>query len=204
MATDLGYVTRSATFEDLEVLEETKVTGSAALQSQNLGSAASGVTAVEYGEGRNHTTELTLDAGGSFIFPAITGGGATDQAVGRIIYTFPANSAIQVHAVVNAAASNSSTGNAGATKIGVGSAVATGAVTDLTGTPAFDDLQEEVTKNIGVSTAEGKGEHFVIAGASTAAYLNVAAAGAIWANADPAMYGSGKIVIHWTYLGSNA
>lgn len=200
MAADLGYIEPSHVLAHLEVQGQSKQTGTE-VNATKVGTAAAGVTAVEYGDSRNHITELTLDSS-AFVFPAVTGGGATDQEIGRLLYTLPIDSGIVVQGVVSKVGINSPQNAAASIDVGIGSALASAAAATLAGTD--EDIHTAATQTAsGAATTTVSGLMSADV-ADRALYLNVAAAGAAWANADSAVSGSGSIIVYWTDLGSNA
>lgn len=91
----------------------------------NLGIAAGGAVATEYGDGKNHVTLLTFTAA------ALTVGDDASLGVGVLIYTFPAGALI-----VNSAQGSIATTVDFATKtdtpeIGLGSLIGEGAIATL-------------------------------------------------------------------------
>ena len=101
----------------------------------NVGTAETGVTAVEYGDGYHHLTELTV----STTLPAIAGG--ADLAVGKLLYTFPAG-VIAVNVSHMSLAIQQTEGNitADTPDGGLGTVIASGAVAVLSGTATFENI----------------------------------------------------------------
>jgi len=107
--------------------------------TEGVGEAASGVTAVEYGDGRHHITEL------SFTDLAIGDPGAgTNKALGALLYTFPDGA--HAHLVTKARVSAQVNGSTATDTpvMGIGSVIASGSVAVLNGTATFMDYMTEV------------------------------------------------------------
>lgn len=162
------------------------------------------VTIKEYGDGRDITTTLTL---ANFIVGALNGD--VDLAIGNIVYAFPAYQHIELaysfYNIVLTAA-----GTAVAADVGLGSVIASGAVTALNGDPTFEDRITGQT----INTAAGGGAAVSALTAATAGVLTGIAlngTGAVknvflnaagnW-NADNTgnLTASGTIVIKWTVM----
>jgi uncharacterized membrane protein (DUF441 family) len=157
----------------------------------NVGTAGTGVTAVEYGTASNHRTVLTV----AVTAPSVTG----SIGVGNLIYTFPAG-AILVHGGSIKIGSDGVTGNhANTPEIGVGTVIASGAVTALNGTATFENIITAVTAaNAGVVVPGlGIAELGILTADAHTVYLNIAAA---WTGTDATMTMAGSVVIDWTYL----
>lgn len=104
-----------------------------ATTSVNGGTAGTGVTAAEYGNGYQHTSVLTLAA----TVPAIAGG--ADLAVGNLIYTFPAGEIIAESSYMSVVVQQVD-GNidADTPEVGLGTVIASGVVAVLSTT--FEDI----------------------------------------------------------------
>ena len=102
------------------------------------GTPGVGTTHVTHGDGYNMVTVLTM--GG--VLPDIPGGAAL--GVGLLVFTFPAGvtRVKSVHMDVGITQNDGNIDN-DTPKVGVGSLIATGVVSDLTGTAAFDDYVTE-------------------------------------------------------------
>jgi hypothetical protein len=175
--------------------------GGAIENSTNAGSAASDVTATEYGDGHVHVTELAI-SGMEF-----TVAGAADEAIGNLVYTFPAG--VHEHEVsyMSIALQGGGTVDSDTPEVGVGSAEASGAVAVLGGTSAFEDYIEGTAAANCSGTATVVGPVGATAGVLTGislntasddktVYLNIADG---WAGADT-VTASGTIVLKWTTL----
>lgn len=166
--------------------------------TSNVGTAASGVLATEYGDGRNHVTVLTV---ANKALPAIAGG--ANLGVGSLLYTFPAGVDI-VHGSRMSASITQTEGNitADTPDGGLGTTIASGAVAVLGGTAAFENVLTGQTFNDCNGTAEAVavGTQLVIQAADNhTLYFNVADGWA--ASGDAGALLNGTFVIFWTYLG---
>ena len=165
--------------------------------SGSVGTAATGVTAVEYGDSRTHQTVLTLDT----VLPAIAGGASL--GVGKLLYTLPAGAHIIESAYMSVAITQTDANiTADTPDVGLGTVIASGAVAVLGGTATFEniitgqtaaDCDGEATVKTSIPTA---GVPLVIeaAGAKTI-HLNVADGWA--ADGDAAALLTGTVVINW-------
>lgn len=164
------------------------------------GTAGTGVTAVHYGDGKNMMTFLTLS--GITVAPT----GAAALGIGALIFSFPAG--IHVHEVTNmsiiptAAAGTS----ADTPDVGIGSVIASGVVSVLSGTATFEDYVTGQTATNCSGTAV-PATLAATAGALTGISLNVAASAKTmyvnladtWAAADTITL-SGTVSIKWSKL----
>lgn len=171
----------------------------AALTSENVGVAATGVTAVERGEGNFHRTVLTVDT----VLPAIAGG--ANLGVGKLLYTMPAG-AIAIRSVYMSLAITQTEGNitADTPDGGLGTVIASGAVALLSGTATFENILTGQTFNDCNGTAEVIAaivDLIMQAGAAHTIYFNVADDWA--ASGDAAAKLTGTVVITWEYLGTD-
>lgn len=171
----------------------------AVLNATNKGTAATGTTALEYGDGMDHQTVLTV----STTLPSIAGG--ADLAVGKLLYTFPAGTLIVDSARMNLSITQT-TGkiNADTPDGGIGTTIASGAVAVLGGTAAFENIVTGQTFN----NCTGTAENIVVTNQSLTintadahtVYFNVADGWA--ASGDPAAILAGTVTLNWTYMGS--
>lgn len=172
----------------------------------NLGTTPVGTVSIaEFGDGRDVTTVLTLT---NFIVGALAGAGAA-LGIGNIVYAYPAGQHLELvnsfSALVLTAA-----GTAVATDTGLGSVVASGAVSVLSGTGTFEDRLTGQT----INTAAGGGAAVsaltaATAGIGTGIALNVAGSvknvflnsAGTW-NADNTgnLTATGTIVLKWTVM----
>jgi hypothetical protein len=157
----------------------------------NTGTAGTGSSALEYGSLYERQTILTVNA----TLPAITGGVA--QGLGVLLYTFPTGLAVIKNAALNLAVTQSE-GNitSDTPDTGLGSVVATGAVSTLDGTGTFEDILEGQT----LSDCNGtqlKVSVSLVAGALDALYFNVADTWA--AGGDVGASVTGTVVLNWVF-----
>jgi len=171
-----------------------------------LGTTPVGTVVVkEYGDGRDMVTELTLT---NFIVGALAGAAAA-LGVGNIVYAFPAGQHFELVSSLNAIVLTA-TGTAVATDTGLGSVIASGVISVLSGTATFEDRLTGQT----INTAAGGGAAVsaltaATAGIGTGIALNVAASvknvflnsAGTW-NADNTgnLTASGTIVLKWTMM----
>ena len=146
--------------------------GSKLLTTASVGAkpAVSTIVVEEYGDGAHHITKLTLT---DFVIGALAGA-AADLAVGNKIYTFPAGVHLEGASYIDL--SLKAAGTAVNTDTGLGSVVATGAVSILSGTGTFEDRHTGQT--IATAAAGGtavKSLKNTTAGVQTGIALNVAA-----------------------------
>lgn len=166
----------------------------------NLGTPGVGVTAVEVGDGRTHTSILTVAS----TLPAIAGGASL--GVGKLLYTLPAGAQfIEASRMSLGITQTQGNINANAPKVGLGTVIASGVVSVLNGTATFMNIITEQTAANCTGTATVKaalptaGNDFVTeeAGAKTI-YFNAAAA---WsAGGDAAALLAGTVALHWKHL----
>lgn len=172
----------------------------------NLGTTPVGtVSIVEYGDGKDVTTVLTLT---NFIVGALAGA-AANLGVGNIVYAYPAGQHFElVYSFSNIVLTCA--GTAVATDTGLGSVIASGAIAVLSGTATFEDRLTGQT----INTAAGGGAAVsaltaATAGIGTGISLNVAAsvkniflnsAGAWNANNTGNLTASGTIVLKWSKM----
>ena len=168
-----------------------------AVTSENVGTAATGVTAVEYGSGYIHTTVLTL----ATTLPAIVGG--TNLGLGKLIYTLPGG-AIIVKAAYMSAAITQTEGNItlDTPKVGLGSVIAVGAVTDLTGTATFDDIITEQTAGDCDGTASVKtiADQILVVETGDDHTIHFNTADGWAASGDVAATLTGTVILEWIFV----
>lgn len=180
------------------------VSSGPAISTANAGTAGTGTTATEYGDGYNHVTVLEM-AG---TLPAITGD--TLQAVGLLVYTFPAGvtRVKSVHMDVSVTQSQGNI-NADTPDVGLGQTIATGAVSVLGGTPAFEDYVTGSAAADCTGTTTDLSEDTTpaaltlnIAGGPKTLHFNAADGWDAAAGGDAAATLSGTITIEWSFLGA--
>ena len=172
--------------------------------SANVGTPGTGTTAVEYGDGFNHVTVLTM-AG---TLPDITGD--TNQSVGLLIYTLPAG-VCRVKAIHMDVAITQSEGNIDndTPKVGIGSLIAATAVAVLNGTTEFDDyvVEQEATNANGTKTDKTEdtspaGLKLIEDGSVKTIFFNAADSWGDAAGGDTGATLSGTVTIEWTFVGA--
>lgn len=168
------------------------------IKPTNVGTANTGVTAVEYGDGRIHQTVLTIAKTNAIDI-------ADDAALadGYKIYDFPAGSVIitgtYMTAGVTVASTESQAVNA---DLGLGTTVASGANAVLSATAGFENVLtgQTTTGCTGTAAVKTVGTQLVIEAAdSHSLYLNVAGT---WANdtgGDLTGDFAGTVVVNWVF-----
>lgn len=166
---------------------------------------ASTVTAVHSGDEKDITTTLTLT---NFIIGA-PGAAAAAKGIGNIVYAFPAG---QHFELVNSLSSLvlKAAGTSVATDTGLGSVVASGVVSVLSGTATFEDrLTGQTINTAAAGGAAVSALTATTAGIGTGISLNIAAsiknvflnsAGTWNANNVGNLTASGTIVLKWTRM----
>lgn len=116
------------------------------------GTLETGVTAVHYGDGVNVTAVLTLTN------VAVTVGSSENLGVGALIYTLPAGACLIRDAYMSVAISGVTT-TTDTPEIGLGTVIASGAVTVLSGTATFEDIitGQVAADTNGTATVKGVG-----------------------------------------------
>ncbi len=162
------------------------------------------VSIVEYGNGRDITTVLTLT---NFIVGALAGAGAA-LGVGNIVYAFPAGAHLELVYYQNL--SLKCAGTAVATDTGLGSVIATGAVAVLSGTATFEDRltgQTITTSSVGgtavaaltaATAGIGTGISLNTSGLVKNLFLN--SAGTWNANNTGNLTATGTVTVKWTKM----
>ena len=173
-----------------------KTFSSSPLTNVNTGSVPATVTAVEFGDGYNHVTVLTVTA--AVLVPDIP---ADAEEVGALVYTFPAG-VHQVHSVHMDITAIVEGANSNAVDIGCGSTLAAGdgatlqAATDedfLDGQTIANSSSPAIEKSLAADgtvfeSGDSKLFHINLAGTWTAT------------EADPSI--TGTVTIRWSYLGA--
>lgn len=172
----------------------------------SVGSSPVATVAVqEYGNAKNRVTVLTLT---DFIVGALAGAGAA-LGLGNIVYAFPAGQHGELFYSFSAL-NLKAAGTAVTAKTGLGSVIASGAVSVLSGTATFQDrltAQDITTDPAGGAVASAL--KAATAGIGTGIALNVAAsvknvflnAAGTWnANNVGNLTASGIIVLKWTRM----
>ena len=181
----------------------TKVVALSGANLVNTGTAATGVVAGEYGDGYTHTTVLTV----ATTLPAIAGGAAL--GVGTLLYTLPAGAAI-INSSYFSIGITQTQGhiNADTPTVGLGTTVASGAVSVLSGTAAFQNISvgkaaANCTGTATVQTAPATVSPFALVvpatgGVNHTVYFNAANTWA--ASGDAAALIAGTVIINWAFM----
>lgn len=163
----------------------------------NVGTAATGFTAVERGDDFRHVTTLTA----SSTLGDIAGG--ADLGLGKLAYTFPAGAIVIDKAYINMSITQSE-GNitADTPEVGLGSVIASGVVAVLSGTATFEDIltgQVAADCNGTATVKTVANQQLVIeSGDAHTVHFNVADGWA--ASGDEAAAIAGTIVLHWHFM----
>jgi hypothetical protein len=166
---------------------------------ENVGTAGTNCTAVEYGDGYNHVTVLTLTA--AALTPTIP---ANAEGAGAIIYTFPAGVYMPTacHMDITAGTMDSATN---AADLGVGSLIASGDIATLTTAAMEDYVTGQTVANVSTfvkekSTVMTAGAPLLFeSGDSHVVHINVAAT---WNSTVTTADVTGTVTICWTFLGA--
>lgn len=185
-----------------EAVSGTAVSAGISTQSEakctaNVGTAAAGVTAVEYGDGHMHTTVLTVDT----TLGAIAGGAAL--ALGKLLYTLPAGAQVVDRSYFSLAITQTEGHiNADTPNVCLGTVVGSGAVATLAGTATFYNVgvaQKAAANCTGTATVQTNVVALVREAADAKTiYANVAATWA--ASGDAAAKLTGTVTLRWTTM----
>jgi len=153
------------------------------------------ITAIEWGGDNKHITELTITS-----VPLIVTTNAS-KGDGKPIYTLPAGKVIIKSAAMNIGIVGTAALNVADTPdLGLGTVVASGAVSVLSGTATFENIMTGQTVGACANTKTVAAVDTILsiptANAHTV-YLNIADG---WAGIDAGMLATGKIVLEWQYL----
>ena len=176
-------------------------TGGDIVTASNVGvSAATSVK--EYGDGFNHVTVLTCTA--------LSFASEPDNetlAVGDLIYTLPAGAKIFDSSYMNLSLNQAGDVKTDNFEIGLGTVIATGAVSVLSGTATFEDL---ITGQVQTATQDGTTFDVIASLPSVGAPLFFASAdartvhvnvAAVWSDIDTSVLTySGVVVLIWKFL----
>lgn len=158
----------------------------------NNGTPASNVTAVHYGDGINVTAILTLTN------VVLTVGTSENLGVGVLIYTLPGGNITVNSSYMELGIDDVST-TTDTPDVGLGTVIASGAVTTLGGTATFEDIQTGVAADDTNGTAEiaasAPGLNVLTGGAHT---VHFNAADTWGTNADQAGTVTGTVVLRYT------
>lgn len=169
----------------------------------NVGTANTGVTAVEFGDGYHHVTVLTVSQA-----DALTIADTAAIADGYLLYTLPAGICVVSAAYMSMAVSAASTeAQSDTPDVGLGTTIASGSVATLDGTAAFENLITGQTAADANGTATVKttvptaGASLVIeSGDDHTVHFNVADT---WANdtgGDLTADIAGTVIIVWDFI----
>ena len=163
------------------------------------------VSIVEYGNIKDRTTVLTLT---NFIIGA-PGAAAAAKGIGNIVYAFPAGQHFELVSSLSAL-SLKAAGTAVATDTGLGSVIASGAVSVLSGTATFEDrlTGQTITTAAGGGTAvsalacatAGIGTGIALNGTGAIKNVFLNSAGTWNVNNTGNLTASGTIILKWTKL----
>lgn len=171
----------------------------------NAGTPATGVTATEYGDAFRHVSVLSVSTGA--VLGAIAGGAAL--GVGCLLYTFPAGTIFVEDSYMSVGITQSQGHiNSDTPTVGLGTTIAAGAVSVLSGTAAFQNIQAGVaaanctgTATIQATKSTASPFELLIAatgGLNHTVYFNAAASWA--ASGDAAALVAGTVTIFWQKL----
>jgi len=162
------------------------------------GTPNTGVTATESKSGQQHVTKLTLSA---LVVSAIAAAGA--EAVGKLLYTFPAGAVLLRAAHLDLELTNTDGDiDADTPDIGLGTTIASGANATLeaVGTGAENVLTGQTTDDCdGTATVKGVTDQALTIQANDdhTVYLNVADT---WADDDTGLKATGTVTLEWVDL----
>lgn len=162
----------------------------------SLGTANTGVTAVEEGHGHLHKTTLTF----SLATPDVADNAA--KAVGVLLYTLPAGACV-IRSAYMSLAHTVAEDTTATPDVGLGTVIATGAVATLDGTAAFENVitGQTAADSNGTATVKTAVPDLVIEAADAhTLYANVADTWADTAGSDLSSSVSGTVVIFWEKL----
>lgn len=167
------------------------------ITNKNVGTVATGSTVVEYGDGFDHTSIITVNT----TLPSIAGGAAL--ALGKLLYTLPAGAIVTGIAYISLAITQTQGNiNANTPDVGLGTTIASGANATLAafGATATNIMARKVAANCtGTATVQTTIPNCNIAVADDhTIYANVAATWA--ASGDAAALLTGTVVINWNFM----
>lgn len=162
--------------------------------------AVTGLTVAEYGDDTNHRTVLTMDA-----MAAGSPTGAAALGFGTLLYTLPVGASVLNVSKIDFSLQGGGVVDADTPDVGIGTVIASGVVSVLSGTATFENILTGQTFNDCNGTAEVKtalatSSPFALVVETADAHtihLNIADT---WAGADD-LTATGTITIEWTFLG---
>jgi len=167
----------------------------------NIGTVATvtGLTGVEYGNGSSHRTVLTMDA-----MAVGSPTGAAALGFGKLIYTLPAGACLIKASKINFSLQGAGVVDADTPDVGLGTVIASGVVSVLSGTATFENIMtgqtfDDCDGTAEVKTALATSSPFALVIETADAHtihLNVADT---WAGADD-LTATGTIVLEWSFL----
>jgi len=168
----------------------------------NIGAleVVTGLTVAEFGNESTHKTVFTLAA-----MPAGSATGAAALGFGTLLYTFPAGACLIKSSKIDLALQGTGTVDADTPDLGLGTVIASGVVSVLSGTATFENILTGQTMNDCNATAEVKSakatsspfELVVETADAHTLHLNIADT---WAGADD-LLATGTITIEWAFIG---
>lgn len=170
--------------------------------TDNVGTANTGVTAAEYGDGYNHTTVLTVSQE-----DAVTVADNAALCDGYLLYTLPAGEIIVNSAYISMAVTLAEDTTA-TPEVGIGTVLGSGAHATLGASDAdCEDILGPATADDCAGTAEvltvavGAGTPLVIAAAGAhLVHFNLAATWADTAGTDLTGDIAGTVVLNWAFV----
>lgn len=189
-------------FGELDTSVGTAETDITALESTTAkvggnGTANTGVTATETGNGNTRVTTLTFTG---LALPDVADNAAS--AVGVLLYTLPAGAQVIKTAYFNVGLTLDDAVQTDTPDVGLGTVIATGSVATLDGTSTFEDILTGQTFSSGVDgTAHAAIAQVGLArGASAAKTIHLNAADT-WADTTTqGLTATGTVVIEWVAL----
>jgi len=161
------------------------------------GTSEAGVTETESITGQNRVTKLVFT---NLAVSAIAGAAA--EAVGVLLYTLSAGAYLVRAAHMNVGLTNtSSTIDADTPDVGLGTVIATGAVSTLDGTATFEDILTGQTAAdcTGTKTSKGVSGQTLMIGVNDARTLHLNVADT-WAGSDAGLKATGTVIIEWVAI----
>jgi hypothetical protein len=169
------------------------------IPANNAGTAATNVTAVEYGDDYQKTSVLTVS---NAVLPAITGGAAESEGV--LLYTLPAGACVVKQAYMTLAIQQQD-GNitADTPEVGLGTTIGSGANATLGAVDAAAEniITAQVAADCdGAATVKTIADQVLVVetGGDHTIYFNVADTWA--ASGDTGALVSGTVVLHWQFI----
>lgn len=167
------------------------------LTTKNIGTVATGSTVVEYGDGYDHTSVITVNT----TLPSIAGGAAL--ALGKLLYTFPAGALVEKVSYMSLAITQTQGNiNANTPDVGLGTLLASGVnatlaavgagTTNINSKSVAANCTGTATVNIDTLLTN------IFSANNHTMYFNCAATWA--ASGDSAALLTGTVVVNWQFL----